>query len=318
MLHILYYWRCVLKKNQLLLEIKKDIKLKNKMFYIADYYPYEFRDAFEVYIDELILNDRSIKTIRSYYYDMKIFFDFLHHKFPQINEFSKLKTLHLTRFYSYIQRERENEYKAIARKKIVLSQFFAFLVQQGYIEEGDSPIPKEDVIKNKKKESNKKPIYLELSELKSFFNAIESNTKNDFLKYRDISIAILLFKTGLRVSELASLDISDINYAKEYGILVVLGKGDKERRIAIRKEDFNSGYLSYLDNYLELRETKAVDVDDKDALFISLKKQRLSDRQIERLVKKYKELAGIDKNITPHKFRHSATCCYIKSIAFIQ
>ncbi|MBQ3421027.1 MAG: hypothetical protein IJH34_05045, partial [Romboutsia sp.] len=103
-----------MKQNKkLLLDIKKDINLKNEIFPISNEYPYEFKDSFDVYIDELILNDRSIKTIKSYYFDLKIFFDFLIEKFPQIDEYSKLKPLHITRYYSYIQRERGNEARSI-------------------------------------------------------------------------------------------------------------------------------------------------------------------------------------------------------------
>lgn len=303
-----------MKYNKLLLDIKKDYDLKNQLFPIPNNYPKEFKEAFDMYLEELILKDKSVKTIKSYYYDLKIFFNYILDNFKSIKNLSDIKVLHLTRFYSYIQRERENQFKSISRKKIVLNQFFSFLEQQGFLEDGKSPIPKEEVIKTKKKEHNKKPVFLELYEIEKLFSTINS-VKNTFLRYRDITICAISLKTGLRVSELVSLNLSDIEYAKKHGILIVVGKGNKERRIAIRKEDFEEGYLSYLDKYLELRlkmQDKIKD-NDVDALFISNKKSRLTDRQVERIVKKYKNLANIDKVITPHKFRHSFATHLVRS-----
>lgn len=308
-----------MKKKQLLINaIKQDLDTRAKVLPINEDYPDEFKETFDVYLDEIILKDRSMDTVSSYYYDLKTFFDFLLEKYPTITELHKLKVLHVTRYYSYLQRERNNSFLSINRKKIVINQFFSFLEQQGYLEEGSSPIPKREIVKSIKKENNKKPVFLELNEINALFESILS-TKNEFIRYRNITIIALLFKTGLRVSELISLDISDIEYAREYGILVVKGKGGKERRIAMRKEDFNEGYLSYLDKYLSL--LSKVDVIDEDigALFVSSsKKMRLTSRQVQRIVRHHREVCNINKEITPHKFRHSFATHLVRSGASLR
>jgi len=116
---------------------------------------------------------------------------------------------------------------------------------------------------------------------------------------RDRAILELLFSTGLRVSELCSLNRDSINFKS--GEFAVRGKGDKVRLVFL-----SNTAKEALKNYLE----KRGDVDE--ALFVRNVKNpakednlRLTTRSIERLVKYYAAKAGLSKKVTPHSLRHS-------------
>jgi site-specific recombinase XerD len=114
---------------------------------------------------------------------------------------------------------------------------------------------------------------------------------------RDRAIMELLFSTGLRVSELARLDIENVNL--NTGEFSVRGKGDKIRLVFL-----SSSATKALKEYLERRK------DVSPALFIGLSRNskeatRLTARSVERMVKKYAVRAGIVKKTTPHTLRHS-------------
>lgn len=120
---------------------------------------------------------------------------------------------------------------------------------------------------------------------------------------RDKVILEMLFSTGLRVSELAALDVSDINF--ERGEIAVLGKGRKLRVVFLSESS-----LVALDNFLKSRgysdQAQRKSAEAKGVcLFVSNKHTRLSVRSIERIVQKYASLAGLTKHVSPHTLRHS-------------
>lgn len=114
-----------------------------------------------------------------------------------------------------------------------------------------------------------------------------------FTGCRDKAILEMLYATGLRVSELCSLNINDVDDS----FLKVRGKGGKERVVPVGREA-----LKALDDYL-LRFRDGFG--EEKALFITEKGQRIERIALWRWVKKYAESAGISKNISPHTFRHS-------------
>jgi site-specific recombinase XerD len=145
---------------------------------------------------------------------------------------------------------------------------------------------------------------LDLISAEELDRLINAPSGNDTRALRDKAILELLFSTGLRVSELASLP-RDINLKKDE--ISVRGKGDKIRVVFLSK-----GCKEALKNYLN----KRVDIDE--ALFVGIglskipeekrkkgKTLRLTTRSIERIVKHYATKAGISKKVTPHVVRHS-------------
>lgn len=115
---------------------------------------------------------------------------------------------------------------------------------------------------------------------------------------------ILFLNCGLRLSELCSINISNI---KE-DVLTVIGKGNKERTIYL-----NNACLKALNNYLEIRNKDINKIIDKDALFLSKNYKRIGKRSIELMLKKYLAKANLDtKKYTPHKLRHTAATLMYK------
>ncbi len=146
------------------------------------------------------------------------------------------------------------------------------------------------------KQSERQVIFLENNELERLLNAPATTSLKDL---RDRAILELLFSTGLRVSELCSLNRDSINFKS--GEFAVRGKGDKVRLVFLSETAKTA-----LKNYLE----KRGDVDE--ALFIRNIKNpaksdnlRLTTRSIERLIKYYAAKAGLSKKVTPHTLRHS-------------
>jgi site-specific recombinase XerD len=148
------------------------------------------------------------------------------------------------------------------------------------------------------KSGDREISFLESNEVKAI---IEKPDTSEVSGLRDKAILELLFSTGLRVSELASLNTDDINF--ERGEISVLGKGKKIRVVFLSPEA-----LDALDQYLKNRGFKVADPTKKekeDPLFLSKRDERLSVRSIERIVSKYASIAGITKKVSPHTLRHS-------------
>jgi len=129
----------------------------------------------------------------------------------------------------------------------------------------------------------------------------ESERKKAFhqrLKYRNANIILILAYTGIRVSELNELDISDINI--EEGTFIVTRKGGNQEIMYLPDE-----ILPYLRDYIEQRKSMLdVDVDYRNALFLSTHKKRMSTRQMREVISGYAKIAGFD-NISPHSLRRS-------------
>lgn len=121
-------------------------------------------------------------------------------------------------------------------------------------------------------------------------------TSEEFIWIRDIAILELLFTGGLRVSELCSLSLSDINL--KHNAITIHGKGNKERLIYLE----NTEVILALNSYLYQRKNAGIDLPH---LFITKFGMMLSTQAVRNLVTKYTRLAGIKKNITPHVFRHT-------------
>lgn len=113
---------------------------------------------------------------------------------------------------------------------------------------------------------------------------------------RDIAVAELLFSTGMRISELCSLKVSDLNLYD--GTILIYGKGSKERRIQIGNESVIKILAEYNDNFCSERQSCT-------NFFVNQSGKALSDQSIRRMINKYTSLASIQQHITPHMFRHT-------------
>ncbi|MBW9153712.1 tyrosine recombinase XerC [Clostridium estertheticum] len=211
-----------------------------------------------------------------------------------------LKTLTLQDLYafvSYLGKYRANGNYAKARKIASIKSLFKYLTTKAKVLSIDPTIDLESP-----KVGKRSPVFLTLNESKDLLEATISRDKHSI---RDHSIITLFLNCGLRLSELCSINLSDI---KE-DTLSIIGKGNKERTIYLNKAS-----LRAIHKYLPIRymSKDKIHVEDKDALFISGKFGRINKRTVERIVKKHIGDAGLNKNkYTPHKLRHtSATLMY--------
>jgi integrase/recombinase XerC/integrase/recombinase XerD len=139
----------------------------------------------------------------------------------------------------------------------------------------------------------------EMTKLLELPGSVPGNGEDEFRRVRDSSVLELLYSTGCRISELVSLNLSDVNIKERTAR--VLGKGSKERIVFI-----GAKALAVLREYLERRRVRiGRDADSARALFVNLKGTRLTDRGVRFILGAYLEQANFGKRVTPHTFRHS-------------
>lgn len=145
------------------------------------------------------------------------------------------------------------------------------------------------------------PVFLTVDEA---FALLEAPAAKDTYMLRDRAILEILYSTGMRVSELVSRDLVDLDFKEE--MLTVRGKGDKERMVPVGSPAIEAvqNWLGQRLQLIQKRAGRGRPV-ETDALFLNGRGGRLSVRSIERMVKLYGERAGILQIVTPHALRHS-------------
>ena len=128
--------------------------------------------------------------------------------------------------------------------------------------------------------------------------SLEHRDKNKQEEYclRDVAVIETLFATGARVSEVSNIRVDSVNL--NTGLIRIMGKGSKERYIQIASPDI----LEVLKRYYN---QNASEIKKSGFFFVNSRGYRYTEQSIRLMLKKYTKLAGIDRNITPHMFRHS-------------
>ena len=250
-----------------------------------------------------VVRSKSELTVLEYASDLRLFFRFMliyRGIVPKDTEFEKIdisfidldfiKTVKISdayAFLSYCRSERKNDSASIARKVSSLRAFFKYLcVKMKQIPEN----PMEELESPKLKKSL--PKYLSLDESIQLLESIDGRDKE-----RDYAIITLFLNCGLRLSELCSLNYTDI---KSDGTMTVTGKGNKERTIYL-----NDMCVNAVKEYMKVRPVDGVK--DKHALFLSNRKSRISPKTVQHIVEKFIEKSGLgDRGYSTHKLRHTA------------
>lgn len=247
----------------------------------------------------------SDSTVKEYYYDMRLFLKYmvfrlnlLEYNTENVEEIDirKLKpkdleeinVIDLHSYLSYRDNDRDNSTITRSRNVSSLRTFYKYMTT---VAKSIDVNPTLELELPKMKKRN--PVYLTLDESKKLLHTI-SKEKNLFLRHRDFAIVLLFLTTGIRLSELASLNLSSIKGLQ----FTVVGKGNKERTVYMTDA---SKYA--IDQYLSLRP----DVENENALFLSNRKNRMSNRAIQHMIEKYLQIAGFDTTkYSTHKLRHTA------------
>ena len=193
---------------------------------------------------------------------------------------------------------KKNSPSSQARKISGLKSFFKFLVFEGYIE--SSPILNIE----SPRLGRKLPDILNIEEI---FHMISSIDINEKFGQRNKTIIEILYGTGIRVSELIELKISNIFFKEN--IIRVVGKGDKERFVPIgmqAKKSVND-YINNKRNHQKIEESS------NDVLILSKDGKKLTRHMIFTLIKNISIKSGITKKISPHTFRHSFASHLLKN-----
>ncbi len=185
--------------------------------------------------------------------------------------------------------ERGLSERSAARSLSAARSFYKFLLIDGRTERD----PTEDL--ESPRARRRLPRFLDTNEVERLLAAPDRSSE---LGLRDGAMLEVLYAAGLRVSELVSLRVSDLNL--EMGYLLCAGKGNKERIVPLGQPAVET-----LERYLREARGKILKGKASDLLFPSVRGSRLSRQQFWKLIKNYGRRAGIKSRITPHVLRHS-------------
>ncbi len=256
---------------------------------------------------------KATNTRRNYAYDLSTFFYFLRTTNSYFRDM-ELRTLPVSilddiqpvdieeylSFLTYYEKDGQiyrNHEEGKARKLATLNTFFGYFHKKEMIQKNAPSVV--DVPKVKEKNI----IRLDANEVAQLIDNIESGEKltkqqkvwHERNKARDLAIVVTLLGTGVRVTELVGLDLSDLDF--DNGAMRVIRKGGNEDIVYFGEET-----EEMLRNYLDERMQMTPAPGHENALFISQNNTRITVRSVERLVKKYASTATV-KKITPHKLR---------------
>ncbi|SCG83376.1 Tyrosine recombinase xerC [Proteiniborus sp. DW1] len=254
------------------------------------------------------IKGKSENTVKEYFFDLRTFFRFLKIRYKLVDKntpfdeidisdvdeqlIKRVNLQDLYAFISFVDKERNNKNYAKARKVASIRSFFKFLHSKLRIIDYNPALDLESP-----KTRTRHPVYLSLEEAENLLDSIDGPFKE-----RDYAIITLFLNCGLRLSELVSIDVDKI----KGDTLTVVGKGDKERTIYL-----NEACLHAINEYLRVRPTEGIKT--PNALFLSNRKTRISNKTVQYLVKKYLKNAGLDTEMySTHKLRHTAATLMYK------
>lgn len=224
-----------------------------------------------------IEKNASQHTLLSYRHDLQEFLQFV--------DTQALATVDYATLRHFLSTLRSNKYRprTLARKVAALRSFFKFLLREGLLQKNPAILlqtPKLDRIL---------PKFITETQMEEFLLA---PPLKDINGRRDRAILELLYSTGIRVSELVSLNVRDVDTISN--LVKVKGKGKKERLVPVGNKAIRA-----VQDYLSHRSAASL------TLFLNARGDRLSDRSVRYVLNKCIQLTGIRQNMSPHVIRHS-------------
>lgn len=230
----------------------------------------------------------SANTIEAYIHDIEKLFVYLAAQDTPINPLD-VKLADLEAFLAALHDEKIRP-RSQARILSGIRSFYQYLVLDGHITADPT------LLLDSPKMGMKLPEVLSIEEIDDILNAIDLTSKEG---QRNRAIIETLYSCGLRVSEACTLKLSDLFLAE--GFIKVEGKGSKQRLVPISERA-----IEEIIAYMEERNKIAIKPGYEDYLFVSARlKKNLSRITMFHIIKELAEAAGIQKNISPHTFRHS-------------
>lgn len=226
------------------------------------------------------------KTLKAYRIDLRQYFEYICVDEPDKEKIEEYVT-HLHKSYKQ---------KTVKRKIASIKAFYNYLEETEIIAE--SPFRK---IKVKFKETVTLPRIIPREEIEKLLNHMyqclnENDIASRKFMLRDVAVIEVFFATGARVYEISNIRDDSINL--NTGLIRLMGKGGKERYVQIS----NTSILEVLKKYYDENEQS---IKKSGYFFVNNRESRYTEQSIRLMLKKYTKQAGIERNITPHMFRHS-------------
>ncbi len=248
-----------------------------------------WNEAIENYANYLRFEkNASENTIEAYVSDLQKLQNFAEQNLASVTPIT-ISYEHLQDFLYQVSKINYSE-RTQARWISSIKGFFSFLLEDELREDNPSALL----------ETPKLGLYLpdtlSLEEIEKLISATEENTD---LAKRNRCMIEVLYGCGLRVSELTELQISNINFKENY--LKIQGKGDKVRFVPLA--DYTADFIKdYINN---IRSKQKINPKHSDILFLNSRGAQISRQMVFLVIKEIVRKAGIQKNISPHTFRHS-------------
>jgi len=247
------------------------------------------QEVFNKYVNYLEA-ERNVSpyTVRNYTTDLLGFFQFL--KTKGIGSLRDVDKPVLRDYLSHLI-EQGLVKASIARKLSAIRSFYRYLLREGMVP--TSPV----ATTSSPKLDRRLPSFLSIEQVVKLLEAPDLATPQGL---RDRALLELLYASGLRVSELVSLNLEQVNL--DTNEIRVRGKGAKERLVLIGKPAAEA-----LSTYLSQGRPKlfGAKIRMTNALFINRYGERLIERGVQKILEKYTNIAGIDKRVHPHLLRHT-------------
>ena len=230
----------------------------------------------------------SANTVVAYLYDVGLLFSFLNEECHS-STIGDINSDDLKKFIVFINKLELGPY---TQSRVIsgIKAFFRYLIIEKIITNDPSEMLESPKL------GRKLPDVLTPEEVEKIIYSVDLSKEEG---ERNKAIFETLYGCGLRVSELINLKISDLHFKE--GIILVTGKGNKQRLVPVGKaaEKQITTYLTFV------RPSLNISKQDIDVLFLNRRGKKLTRQMIFYIVKDQIELAGINKNISPHSFRHS-------------
>jgi len=250
----------------------------------------------EFVVDLMYVRNYSKNTIESYRSDMEQFCEFLKKK--------SLDKVAVEDIRAFIKREAQISEKSLARKLSSFRTFYDFMVKKGYL----TVNPMDGV--EGPKIGKYLPDVLSVEEVDRLLDF----EPDDNFSFRNRCILELLYSTGLRISELTSLKLENVNL--DESLIKVMGKGSKERIVPL-----NDIATEYMGKYIKEIRPNMLKKEQTDYIFLNNHGKVLTRQAVFKMIKKRAEDVKLGKDISPHTLRHSFATHLLQNgadIRFIQ
>lgn len=229
----------------------------------------------------------SVNTRVSYERDIRILCKALQKQ--DLGDLLHVKRSELIGYLDQLQQEGKAA-STIARKLAAIKAFYRFLAEEGYIENNPAAVI----------EAANKGLHLpKVLSVEEVERLLEEPNIWVPEGYRDKTMLEVLYATGMRVSELVTVPLANVNLQMQY--IIVMGKGSKERMVPLGKTA-----IKYLSHYMDIIRPKLVEKHGEvKTLFVNMHGLPMTRQRFYEIISAYGKAAGIKKNITPHMLRHS-------------